>query len=210
MSARKVHVLSLGVSNRASMYAGLEKAGGAPEPADSPETVRAAALLVVPGVGSFGAGMERLRADGSDEALRERIRNDRPTLLVCLGMQLLGSASEESPGTRGLGVIDRATVRFPGTATVPQMGWNRVRAGRGENRGSGRYLIDGDAYFANSYCLREAPDDGMVAWSEYEGPFVAAWSRGSLLACQFHPELSGAWGIACLRRWLQEAAVPSC
>ncbi|NNE09180.1 MAG: imidazole glycerol phosphate synthase subunit HisH [Gemmatimonadetes bacterium] len=212
MSRIAVKVLSLGVSNRASIYSGLGKAGGEPDAIRSVREIRDAERLVVPGVGSFGAGMERLRIDGSDRALRARIEDGSPTLLVCLGMQLLAESSEESPGIDGLGVLPVRAVRFGGGLTVPQMGWNEVRlAPGGKNAGAGdAVLAEGQAYFANSYCLREAPDTGTTAWAEYDRPFLAAWRKGATVACQFHPELSGAWGIDWLRRWLRADSVAPC
>ncbi len=95
----------------------------------------------------------------------------------------------------------------PATATafrdglrVPHLGWNRVTAGDGC-----RLLKDGDAYFANSYKLDEVPAGWAGATSDHGGDFVAALERGSVLACQFHPELSGAWGQALIERWLAAA-----
>ena len=70
-----------------------------------------------------------------------------------------------------------------------------------------RYLLDGYAYFANSYRLADPPSGWQCAIADYGGPFVAAIERGPVLACQFHPELSGDWGLAMLARWLSDRAV---
>ncbi|MBI1849965.1 MAG: imidazole glycerol phosphate synthase subunit HisH [Planctomycetes bacterium] len=179
------------------MLAGLRRAGAAPALTEDPDAVRAAERVVLPGVGAFAAAMLELDATGVASALADRVRAGRATLAVCLGLQLLGEASEESPGARGLGVLAGTARRFPESVRVPQMGWNRVEPDAGC-----RVLTAGDAYFANSYRLVDAPRGWLVATSDHGGRFVAALERGRVLACQFHPELSGAWGLDLLRRWL--------
>jgi imidazole glycerol phosphate synthase glutamine amidotransferase subunit len=116
-------------------------------------------------------------------------------------MQLLATQSTESPGARGLGVVEEVVTRFDEGVRVPQLGWNQVEPGEGA-----RYVTAGWAYFANSYRMEHAPDGWLASTSVYSGRFVAAIERGSLLALQFHPELSGAWGSNVIARWLSEAA----
>ncbi len=196
----EVVVVRTGTANLASVLAGLRRVGATPRVSDERAVVAAAERLVLPGVGAFGAAMERLTACGLVGVLTERVWTGRPTLAVCLGLQLLGTGSEESPGVPGLGVLSAAVTRFGEGVRVPQLGWNRVLPERGC-----RLLAEGYAYFANSYRFTAAPPGWSAAWAEYGGRFVAALERGPVLACQFHPELSGAWGLALLRRWLAAA-----
>ena len=123
----------------------------------------------------------------------------RPTLAICLGLQLLAVRSEEAPGTTGLGVLATAVTRLPDSVSVPQLGWNLVRGGE--------LVRDGHAYFANSYRLTQAPEGWRGVWADHGGPLVAALERGPQLLCQFHPELSGGWGHELLGRWLALAGV---
>lgn len=197
MDRPEVLVVETGSANLASVLAGLSRAGADPRPVGGPSQVASAPFIVLPGVGAFGPAVERLRAGGFDEALRRRIDNGRPTLAVCLGLQLLCRESEESPGVRGLSVIDLPVCRFRGDVRVPQMGWNRVAADP-----ACRLLDAGYAYFANSYRLDTVPAGWSAAATDHGGRFVAALEKGPVLACQFHPELSGSWGIRLLRRWL--------
>ncbi len=196
-AAPNVAVVQTGVANLASVAAGLRRAGAEPEIVDDVASVESAKRLVLPGVGAFAAAMERLRELGLDGPLVRRVREGRPTLVICLGLQLLTEASEESPGVAGLGVIPGRITRFPTHVRVPQLGWNAVHA-----NSDARWLRSGYAYFANSYRLVEAPTGWSVAFADHGGRFVAALERGSVLACQFHPELSGPWGVSLLRRWL--------
>jgi imidazole glycerol phosphate synthase glutamine amidotransferase subunit len=183
----EVVLVRTGTANLASVAAALGRAGCAVRLTESPDEAGSAARLVLPGVGAFGAVAERLRAG-------------RPTLAVCLGLQLLAEASDESPGAHGLGVIKATVTALPEGVRRPQLGWNRVAAGPGC-----RLLTDGVAYFANSYKLDAIPDGWCGATTDHGGPFVAALERGAVLACQFHPELSGPWGQALVERWLAAA-----
>ena len=115
-------------------------------------------------------------------------------------MQLLCAAIEESPDTAGLGIVPETVTRFSGDLPVPQLGWNMV-----EPNGS-TSLAPGWAYFANSYKVPRLPDSWSGATTDYGGTFVSAMERGAVLACQFHPELSGTWGSNLLRRWLWKVA----
>lgn len=197
MSAPPLVVVRTGTANLASVLAALRRLGADPRVTVDPEAVRAADRAVLPGVGAFGACMARLVEAGLVDALRERVTAGRPLLAVCLGMQVLGEASDESPGVPGLGLLPATARRFPAGPRVPQLGWNRV-----EPRPDARLLTPGHAYFANSYRFEAIPAGWSGATSDHGGPFVAALERGPVLACQFHPELSGGWGRALLERWL--------
>lgn len=193
-------IVRTGVANVASIAAALRRCGLDPEITADPDAVRKSELVVLPGVGSFGAGMDALRRSGLDEALIERIDAGRATLAVCLGLQLLAMVSEETPGVRGLGVIEATVARFPRDMRTPQFGWNRV-----ETDGDSVLGEPGYAYYANSYRLTDAPPGWIAGWSDHGGRFVGALRRGPVVACQFHPELSGEWGLGLIRRWVASA-----
>jgi imidazole glycerol phosphate synthase glutamine amidotransferase subunit len=200
-----VLVVPTGTANMASMIAGLERAGARAQIAADPDRVLSCDRLVLPGVGALGAAMQRLSDQGLVEALRGRLEAGRPTLAVCVGLQILCESSAESPGVRGLGVLGGRVERFDSSVRVPQMGWNRVEAGEGC-----RLIESGFAYFANSYRLVDPPDGFCAAFSDHGGRFVAALERDGVLACQFHPELSGSWGLLLLRRWLEQNGGGAC
>jgi imidazole glycerol phosphate synthase glutamine amidotransferase subunit len=199
MQSPDVAIVRTGTANLASVCAGFRRLGSQPRITESPFEVDRADRVVLPGVGTFGAAMHRLRAAGLDNTLRDRIRSGRPTLMVCLGLQLLCESSDESPGVRGLGVVPDNITRFTGNLRIPQLGWNSITADP-----ACRLLQTGHAYFANSFRLRNAPKGWSAAKADHGGEFIAAMECGPLLACQFHPELSGDWGLALLRRWLEQ------
>jgi len=192
-----VVIVDSGVANLASIAGAFRRLGAAVAVTADPAIARDAMHLVLPGVGAFGAGMASLRAHGLDTAIRDVAARGTPLLGVCLGMQMLCEASEETPGVAGLGVVAGTCRRLPPHVRIPHLGWNSVACER-----EAQFLTAGVAAFANSYALLESPAGWTPAWSTHGVPFVAALERGQLLACQFHPELSGAYGSALLDRWL--------
>ncbi len=143
------------------------------------------------------------------EAIKNRITRRAPTMGICAGMQVFFESSEESPGAAGLAVVPGRFGRFPSSVPVPQLGWNRVTP---DSKGSSEGMIrPGWAYFANSYRILDAPEGFLASRAVYGDEFIAALeseirsSSGggpALLLCQFHPELSGPWGLGLYKRWL--------
>lgn len=199
MRTKVVDIVPTGTANLASVEAALERCGASSRRVVQPRQILNAQLLVVPGVGTLAAAVDRLESRGFLGPLAERLDQRRPTLAICVGMQLLATGSDESPGVTGLGVLKDGARRFPGTVQVPQIGWNRVVPDR-----EIEWIEEGFAYFANSYYL---PVTAAPGWqglqSDHGSRFLAAAARGRVLACQFHPELSGVWGHSLLRWWLE-------
>lgn len=206
----KVQVIRTGVANIASVVAAFHRLGAEAELTVDPEAVRRADFVMLPGVGAFAAGMAALGGrDGAlAHALISRFSSDRPTMAICLGLQLLAASSDESPGVQGLSIFETSHVgRFPAvdaqgsSIKVPQLGWNEVVPDA-----DSRLITRGYAYFANSFRLEKAPAGWTAAHADYGGSFVAALTRGPHLVCQFHPELSGSWGQGLISRWLGQGA----
>jgi imidazole glycerol phosphate synthase glutamine amidotransferase subunit len=196
LSARTVVVVPTGTANLASVRAAFARLGRGVELSAEPDVVLAADHVLLPGVGAFGAAMATLARSGADAALERRIAADRPTMAICVGHQLLFASSDESPGVRGLGVVDAHVGRFPDGVRRPQFGWNEIAP-----EGEARFLRPGFAYFANGYRATAAPG-WTVATAEHGGRFVASMEKGRVVGCQFHPELSGNYGKALLEAWL--------
>ena len=175
-----------GAGNVRSVALAFERLGARVEVTRSADDVQSADLAVLPGVGSAASAMSGLRAAGLDEALRARVREERSTLGICLGLQLALEESEEDGGVRGLSLLPGRAVRLR-EARVPRIGWAAVEP-------------DGEAfYFAHSYAA-ETP----AATAHSEG-VVAVAESGSFLGVQFHPEKSGAAGARFLEQCLSRA-----
>jgi glutamine amidotransferase len=167
-----------------------------PDPARALDTD----LLVLPGVGAFGAAVERLAP--ARAAMREALLGGLPCVGICLGMQLLLDASDEGTGA-GLGVVPGRVEKLHATR-VPQIGWNALEDARDPL--FERAPLD-VAYYANSYVCRPADERAVIAWSTHEGDrFAAAVRAGNTVGVQFHPEKSSAAGVAFLREAVRQAA----
>jgi glutamine amidotransferase len=195
----RVAVLDYGIGNLRSAQKALERVGADARLTADPDEVAAAQGVVRPGVGAFGRCMEALRDTGLDKVAMEAVEAQVPFLGICVGMQLLYQASEESPGVEGLGVLAGRVCRLPSGVKHPQMQWNTL-----DVIGDPPLLAGLDrpvwVYFVHSY----APEggEGVMATCDYGGPVVAAVERGRLWATQFHPEKSGAAGLRLLANFL--------
>ncbi len=189
-------IVKTGIANIASLIAGFGRVGANASTSSDPQTIAKASHVVLPGVGAFAAGMKELHKQNLVTTLQDRINEDKATLAVCLGLHLLCNDSEESPDVSGLGIIDASVKRFT-TGKVPQLGWNQVLPSK-----ECSLVSEGYAYFANSYHLPEDISGWSTAKTEYGDTFVSAIERRNILGCQFHPELSGTWGLELLKRWL--------
>lgn len=188
----RVVVVDLGLGNLHSVEHALRRAGAEPRVVSDPDQLRGAARLVVPGQGGFGEGAARLR-DGFGDALRAELERGTPYFGICLGMQLLFEASEEASGA-GLGWLTGSVRRFAASPErkVPHMGWSLVDG-----------VVDGWFYFAHSYYCVPGDPGVVAATAEYGQPFAAAVKRGSLFACQFHPEKSHLRGARLLAAFVR-------
>jgi glutamine amidotransferase/cyclase len=203
-----VSVLDYGAGNVRSLLNALAAVGGEVHLVTSAEEIGAAEVLIFPGVGSFGACMDVLRAKGWIDALRAYCRADRPFLGICLGLQTLFESSDESPGVEGLGVLPANVGLFAGEGgrSVPQIGWNTLRAEKPSALLAGLQPDDA-VYFVHSF--RAAVCEALAPWAltttDYGERYVSAVQRGNVAACQFHPEKSGRVGLAVLRNFLAGA-----
>jgi glutamine amidotransferase len=198
MSGRRVGVMDWGGGNLGSVVRACRRCGADVVLAARPAELAGSDRLVFPGVGAFGDVLSGLRVRGFEQTLREAVRDGRPVLCICVGLQALFEGSEETPAVPGLGLL-RGRVRRLVAPKVPQIGWNRVEPANG---GAGGAIADEHYYFVNSYVA--VPDDPSVVagWTDYHGRFASAVAFGSLTATQFHPEKSGTAGLALLQRWL--------
>jgi glutamine amidotransferase len=153
-------------------------------------------VLVLPGVGAFGAAAARL-APGREQ-MRRAVEAGLPCLGICLGMQLMFNASEEGGG-QGLGLF-RGRVTKLRSRRVPHIGWNSV-----EEDTALRSAKLSTVYYAHSFVCRAEEPGVVVGWTTHEGDrFPAAVRRGKVLGVQFHPEKSSAAGVRFVRAFLEE------
>jgi imidazole glycerol-phosphate synthase len=204
----RVSVVDYGAGNVASLLNALAAIGCEVDIINTADEITNARVLIFPGVGSFGACMEVLEQRGWMAALRAYVRADKPYFGICLGMQTLFEASEESPGIAGLGLLPGTIARFKGVGgrAVPQIGWNTVHGQQPSHMLEG--VSDDDAvYFVHSFRagLTAALEPWALTTTDYGEKYVSSVQRGRVVACQFHPEKSGAIGLRILSNFVRGA-----
>jgi imidazole glycerol-phosphate synthase subunit HisH len=199
-----VAVVDYDAGNTLSVTRALEKVGAKVDLTPDPERVLAADAVVLPGVGAFGDCMRKLRDRGLDAACREAFRSGKPFLGVCVALQVIFEASEESPGVEGLGLMPGKVVRFEGEGLkVPHIGWNELSVVRDHPVLDG---LDGEAfYFVHSYYPDPEETQDLIGETDYGTRFCSAAGRENLVAVQFHPEKSSRAGLTLYENFLSWA-----
>jgi imidazole glycerol phosphate synthase glutamine amidotransferase subunit len=160
-------------------------------------------IVILPGVGNFGAVMAALRERKLTSPLKDYIANDRPFIGICVGMQILFQASSESPGESGLGVLEgrlRHLKELSPMSTVPSIGWKTLKYPNPQPQGRLE-----EAYFVHSYFASGLNPSDVISYYEWNGHLIPAEvGRKNIRGFQFHPEKSRASGLQFLRETVEQ------
>jgi len=205
-----IKVLDYGMGNTASMLNMIRKAGGQAELCSNPEDLNNASAIILPGVGAFDNGMDKLEKSGLLDVLRHKVLEDKvPFLGVCLGMQLLFEKSEEGQQP-GLGWLKGNVTRFDFSGLhldrslkIPHMGWNVVHPHTYENLYAG---LEEEAryYFVHSYHVNCINSADVLATTNYGYEFACSVRHENIWGAQFHPEKSHRFGVQFFKNFLKE------
>ena len=194
-----IAVVDYGMGNRRSVEKALEHVGARASVSADPAQLRAAAGLVVPGVGAFPRAMDNLRELGLDELLCERVAAGTPVLGVCLGMQLAFDSSTEQGGAAGLGIIaGEVRALDAGGLKLPHIGWNEVHFTKAGSPLTENLPSRCAFYHVHSFAPVPTHAQDVLGTAEYGAQFVTAVEHGSFYGVQFHPEKSSAAGLRML------------
>jgi glutamine amidotransferase/cyclase len=178
-----ISLLDYGAGNVRSLRNAIQSQGFSLTEIERPEDILKAERLIFPGVGAFGAAMERLHALGYVEPLRAYLAEGRPYLGICIGLQTLFEGSDESPGVQGLGLIPGQIRRFDASnLSVPHMGWNGVRVQRPSPLFAD--YAGEKLYFVHSYRAVPGPESGRrvrrpMSWIGCSPACAACSTRGN-------------------------------
>jgi imidazole glycerol phosphate synthase glutamine amidotransferase subunit len=201
-----VAVVDYGAGNLVSIEQALTGVGAEVRFVRHPEDLVGADALVVPGVGAAAPAMRRLAAARLVDPILGWIRDGKPFLGICLGLQLLFDGSDED-GAATLGVLRGRTVQLDDAPTLPHIGWNQVVRRRDHPLFDG--IADGaDFYFVHSYAGR-GDEDGIVAETTHGARFASAVARDNVMGVQFHPERSSSDGLRLLANFVAIVAASS-
>lgn len=204
-----IAVLDYGIGNLRSAQKALQHCGADARLTVDHGLIASADAVVLPGVGAFGACMAALRRADLEGAVADAVDSGKPFLGICVGMQMLFDASEEDVSATGLGIIP-GSIRWLGSELPrPHMQWNMLTMTLPDDPMFTGMPAESWVYFVHS--LHAVPDDPEViaATCSYGGVVNAAFRRDNLFATQFHPEKSGAWGLAMLGNFVHIAAETS-
>ena len=201
-----IAIIDYGAGNLRSVTNALVKLGYQPKVTSEASDVLNANAVIFPGVGAAPDTVRNLRKSGLDDVIRQVIRENRPLLAICVGMQVLLSVTEEYGLNECLGVIPGVVKRLPSGLKVPHMGWNQVKQVTNHPIFNG--IADGsNFYFVHSY-YAEPDDTGVTAGAtEYGVTFCSVLIKDNLIATQFHPEKSGELGLRMYDNFLKMAGV---
>jgi glutamine amidotransferase len=169
----------------------------------SPSEMEGADKIILPGVGAFGAGMQKLHEQKLVEPIRNAIADGIPYLGICLGMQFLFDYSDEMGIHEGLGILSGKVTRFPEfeDLKVPHMGWN-ILSPKHESVLLDKLPDTPYAYFVHSYYCLPADENDILITVDYGIPFTAGVERDNVYGVQFHPEKSQQVGLQILSNFL--------
>lgn len=196
-------IINYGAGNLRSVQKACEYVGEKAVITDNREEILNADRVILPGVGSFGNCIESIRKANLFDCIRQVTESGTPFLGICLGLQLLFEASDESPDAKGLGILKGRCVKIPQSdgVKIPHIGWNSITFPNPSPLFTG--IEDGSfVYFVHSYYMQPNDKSVITAVCDYSASLPVALSRGNIHATQFHPEKSGDVGLKILKNFI--------
>ncbi len=196
-------IIDYGAGNLRSVQKACEVMGAQAHITSDSAEILSADHVILPGVGAFGDCMQSLADHKLTDTIHQAINQGKPFLGICLGMQMLFSESEESPGAKGLSVFDGRIVKIPEHPglKIPQMGWNSLQFTKESPLFYG-LKENSFVYFVHSYYMQPTDKSIIAATCEYGTTLPIALSHSNIHATQFHPEKSGDVGLQILKNFI--------
>ena len=193
-----VGIIDYGVGNLFSLRSSFEAIGTSVVVSSDPEELRKADHILLPGVGAFEDAVKKLRQSHLDEMVFEAVREGKPLMGICLGMQMLFERSFEYGEHQGLGLLKGQVIPMAGLLPkelkIPHMGWNALNVVKPDGKLFANTKEGAYVYFVHSY-FADGCEDSLAARTEYGTWLTAAVEKDNIFGCQFHPEKSGEVGL---------------
>ena len=206
----RIEILDLDINNLSSVYSSIQSSCKAEDRISIVRNLHESSspdLIVLPGLGHFGAGMAKLKSKELDSLINRHINEDKKIVGICLGMQLLCEEIEEAPGIQGLAAVKGRIRRIPAKVKSPHIGWNSVSDESENNRllslRSGKDFYFVHSYYADLFDTRETLTTTPLA--DFE--FCSSYLSKNILGFQFHPEKSGRVGRSLISELIEWARV---
>jgi len=200
----KIAIIDYGMGNIHSVAKALELFGASISVTNKKSEIAACSKIVLPGVGAFDDAMAELEKQGLDLLIKKQIRDKKPFLGICLGLQLLLETSQEAKDKKGLGILEGKVVKFKAQSgqKIPHMGWNNLKVIAGNCPLLKAVPIDSQVYFCHSYYPEPVDKSVVAATTDYGLEFPCVLWKENVYGVQFHPEKSQAVGLKMLENFI--------
>jgi len=200
----KIAIIDYGMGNIHSVAKALELFGAAISVTNKKSDIASCDKIVLPGVGAFNDAMAELEKQGLDTVIKEQVKNKKPFLGICLGLQLLLETSQEAKDKKGLGILEGEVVKFKAQAgqKIPHMGWNNLKVIAGDCPLLKGVVSGSQVYFCHSYYPEPLDKSVIAATTDYGLEFPCALWKENVYGVQFHPEKSQAVGLKMLENFV--------
>ncbi len=204
----QISIIDYGVGNLYSISKACRKFSDSIVVTEDPEIIKSSSALILPGVGSFGAGIDGLKRRGLVRVIKEFADSGKPILGICLGAQLMMSKGYEFGEFDGLGIISGKVVRFDELSSgtkIPHIGWNKITISDGMQETIFSSLsAEPHFYFVHSYIMEPDSPKNIFATTNYGGSsFCSVIKQGNIYGCQFHPEKSAKDGLKIIKNFIE-------
>jgi imidazole glycerol-phosphate synthase subunit HisH len=197
-----IAIIDYGMGNLRSVQKAFETVDAKVQVTHTVSDILKADKVVLPGVGAMGPAMQKLQELGLDGPIRKVVRDGKPFLGICLGLQLLFERSSEGGFSEGLRLLEGSVERFT-SLKVPHMGWNQVKIEPVGNQLFREFSSDENVYFCHSYFVKPKDVSITASITNYGTDFVSAIVKGNIWGVQFHPEKSQSTGLQILKNFSQ-------
>ena len=207
----KISVVDYGIGNIKSICSALEKSDADIVLTDNRREILSSHGLILPGVGAFAHGMEKLISKKLDKIINDFVTTGKPLLGICLGMQMLFEKSSEFGDTPGLGLIPGEVLRLQSNKNVseklPFVSWSGTKPP--ENQSWSNTILNGincndHMYFVHSYYAKPKDKENVLSVTEYsDKDYCSTVKRGNVYGCQYHPEKSADKGLKIINNFVE-------
>lgn len=197
-----IAIIDYGMGNLRSVEKALEKVGAKTAITQNPHDLINAQKIVLPGVGAMQPAMERLESLGFVSAIKHSIKEGKPFLGICLGLQLLFEKSNEGGEVKGLGILEGSVDRFT-ALKVPHMGWNQINIQNNQCVLFKGIETASNVYFCHSYFVKPKDKRIIATSTDYGIDFASSIAKDNIFGVQFHPEKSQAVGLKILKNFIE-------
>ena len=206
-----IAIIDYEVGNIRSIFSAFEKVGATPKLTRDHEEILDADGVVLPGVGAYSHGMEKLKEHGLDSIIKDFASTGKPLLGICLGMQLLLSESDEFGRTEGLdlipGFVKQLNLLNPQVQKLPHVSWNEIQKPNNVSWGGTIFediSPEEDMYFVHSFMAVPESESHMLSLTSYsDSQFCSSVKSGNIYGCQFHPEKSAEEGLKIISNFIR-------